>query len=300
MKTIQASAPARVTNILYLTDFSPTSEAALPFLIALGRGYGAKVHALHVLMPTPYPYTGPGLAAAALEAEEEDALAEMKRVGYRLESVHHETTIQRGMDVWSAVEQAIQEDHIDLIIVGTSGRTGTEKLLLGSVAEEIFRRSPVPVLTIGPGARSSFPNESRFSRILFATDFTPESLAASPYAISLAQQNRAHLDLLFVMPTHEELNQHDTKLFEGTVAEAIQRLHEIVPKETKFEFPPKAFVEYGEPAKRISEVAGQRGSDLIALGIRHTTHVGAATHLEGSVAHKVIVHAPCAVLTVRS
>ena len=300
MRTIQPSTAVKVKNILYLTDFSPPSEAALPFVIALGRQYGAKVHALHILIPTPYPYTGPGLAAAALEAEEENALAEMKRVGYRLDRLDHATTIQRGMDVWEVVAQELQEEDIDLIIVGTRGRTGAEKFLLGSVAEEIFRRSPVPVLTIGPGVRNSFPAENRFGRILFATDFSPESLTGARYAVSFAQGNRSHLDLLFVMPTHEMLNQSDKMLFDGTVAEAVQRLHEIAPKEMKFEFSPEAFVEYGEPAERILEAARQRGADLIVLGIRNTEHVGAAIHLAGAIAHKVVAHAPCAVLTVRS
>ena len=84
MLTTEVSAPAKVKNILYLTDFSETSEAALPFATTLGRGYGAKVHALHVLIPASYVYMPPGLIGAAIEAAEENAQAEMQRVKSRL------------------------------------------------------------------------------------------------------------------------------------------------------------------------------------------------------------------------
>lgn len=179
----------KLRNILYLSDFSSPSEAALSFAIALGREYGAKVHALHILLPTPYPYaySAPGFTAAALEAEEENAQAEMKKVESQMAGLEHDTNVARGITVWPGVEQAIRDCAIDLIVLGTHGRTGADKLMLGSVAEEIFRRSPVPVVTIGPCAHSGAHKHGRFRRVLFATDLTPESLAGAPYAVSLAQ-----------------------------------------------------------------------------------------------------------------
>lgn len=300
MQTTEAGTPVKVKNILYLTDFSKASEAALPFAATCGRGYGAKVHALHILMPAPYVYTTPGLTAAAIEAEEENAHAEMQRVESQLAGLQHETVVARGFEVWPAVQQAIQDDDVDLIVLGTHGRTGAEKLLLGSVTEEIFRRSPVPVLTIGPGVRSSAHNGARFHRVLFATDFSPESLAGAPYAVSLAQQNESHLLLVTVMRKPEKIDQSDDRIFELSVAEAIHRLYEIVPESAELDFPPQVSVEYGEPAERIVEVAKQRGVDLIVLGVRDAAgRLGAATHLERATAHKVVAHAACPVLTVR-
>ncbi len=300
MRTTEVSTPVKVKNILYLTDFSKPSEAALPFAITCGRGYGAKLHALHILIPEPFVCTTPGLTAVAIEAEDENAHAEMQRIESQLAGLQHETTVARGIEVWPAVQQAIQDDEADLIIVGTHGRIGAEKLLLGSVAEEIFRRSPVPVLTIGPGVRSSVHNGARFHRVLFATDFSQESLAAAPYAISLAQQNESHLLLITVMRKPGELNDSDNRMFELSVAEAIHRLYEIVPENAELEFPPQVAVEYGEPADRIVEVAKQRGADLIVLGVRDAAgRLGAATHLDRATAHKVVSHAACPVLTVR-
>ena len=300
MRTIGVSAPVQVKNILFLTDFSKPSEAALPFATAFGRGYGAKVHALHVLMPVAFAYTTPGLVATALEAAEEAAQAEMQRIESQLAGLPHETIVERGIGVWPCVEKAIQDDDIDLIVVGTHGRTGAEKLLLGSVAEEIFRRSPVPVLTIGPNVRSSVHNGARFHRVLFATDFSPESLAGAPYAISLAQEDQARLLLLFVMRKPLQKDAAVDKQFELSVAEAIHRLYEITPKDAKFGLPPEVIVEFGEPAERIVAAAQQRRADLIVLGVRDAAgRMGAATHLERAIAHKVVAHASCPVLTVR-
>src|SRR5579862_166814 len=214
MPTIESGAPAKVKNILYLTDFSKPSEAALQYAITCGRGFGAKVHALHILVPEPLIYTTPGLTALAIQAEDEKAHAEMQRIDSELSGLQHVTSVQRGIEVWPAVQEAIQEEDIDLIILGTHGRTGAEKLLLGSVAEEIFRRSPVPVLTIGPGVAARVHNGARFHRVLFATDFSPESLAAASHAVSLAQQNQSHLVLITVMHKPGVLNDSDARLFE--------------------------------------------------------------------------------------
>ena len=78
-----------------------------------------------------------------------------------------------------------QKNNIDLVVLGTRGRTGMQKFLLGSVAEEVWRRSPVPVLTIGPKVGRIRPIE-RFNFVLFATDFTTQSLAGLPCAVSMA------------------------------------------------------------------------------------------------------------------
>jgi nucleotide-binding universal stress UspA family protein len=300
MRTMEAGTPVKVKNILYLTDFSKPSEAALPFAITCGRGCGAKVHALHVLIPRPYLYTTPELTMPTIQAEEDSAQAEMQRIESQLAGLPHDAAVVRGLDVWPAVEKAIKAEAVDLIVLGTHGRTGAEKLLIGSVTEEIFRRSPVPVLTIGPDVRSSVHSGGRFHRVLFATDFSPESLAAAPYAISLAEQYHSHLALITVLRKPEELNDSDKRIFELSVAEVIHRLYEVVPDDAKLDFSPQVSAEYGEPADRIVEIAKQRGADLIVLGVRGAAgRLGAATHLERATAHRVVAHAACPVLTVR-
>lgn len=298
MATAAAVARINLKNILFLTDFSEPSEAALPFAISIARAYGAKLHGFHVLLPTPSTYMTPDLTVTAIEAEEESAQANLQRLEAQLAGVQHESSVERGIGVWPSVDRAIKDSQIDLVVLGTHGRTGARKLLLGSVAEEIFRRSAIPVLTIGPGVRTHAHNDARFRRVLFATDFSPHSLAAWPYAVSLAQENQARLVLLYVVP--EKKISGEEMLGEIPKGSPLSRLNTLLPKEAELWCRPEAVVEYGDAATRILEEANNRGADLIVLGVRDASgHIGAATHLGRTTAHKVVAHAPCPVLTVR-
>ncbi len=279
-------------NILFLTDFSEPSEAALPFAVALAKAYGAKLYAMHAIVPDATTYISPEMSATLIEAAEESAKTRMQRLDSQLKGLPHETILKRGIGVWAPLAETLEESNIDVIVAGTHGRTGAIKCLLGSVAEEIFRRVRVPVITIGPAVRCG-KQKPRFEKVLFATDFTPESLSAAAYAISLAQETDAELVLLHVIGERE--NPRDGL----SVAEALHRLLEIVPADAELRNRPEPVVEHGEPAERILEAANRRGADLIVLGLRETDHMLAATHLETSTAHKVVAHAGCPVMTVR-
>jgi nucleotide-binding universal stress UspA family protein len=283
-------------SVLYLTDFSEPSEAALPFAFSIARKHGAHLYALHVLLPCLAASMTPELAAMAVAAAEESAQAEVERLDSQLAGVPHDTVIERAIDVWDAVERAIQEFRIDLIVLGTHGRTGAEKLLLGSTAEEIFRRSARPVLTIGPNVRQGVHSAAEFHRVIFATDFTPASLAAAPYAFSFVEENYARLILLHVMKTPRQ-DKSGTRP-EQSVAEAIHKLYELVPEHTGSPSSPKVVVEFGDPGERILAICKQLHADLVVLGARASAHPEAVTHLGRATAHKVVAHAPCPVMTV--
>jgi nucleotide-binding universal stress UspA family protein len=298
MANVEVGTRITLKNILYLTDFSEPSEMALPFAVSVAREYEAKVYALHVLIPTAYTYITPELAEAALEAQEEVAQANMLRVEAQLSGLSYESVIERGTGIWPPIEQAIKDYAIDLIVVGTHGRTGPQRLLLGSVAEEVFRRSHVPVLTIGPAEHGGAHKAAKFRRVLFATDFSEESLAAAPYAVSMAQESDARLVLLHVMKEPEVAP--TDRAAEDAMSSVMFQLHEIVPATAELWCRPEAVVQYGHPADQILKVAKDREADLIVLGIRDARgFIGAATHLERTTAHKVVVHAACPVLTVR-
>lgn len=298
MTTFQISERIALKNILFLTDFSDASESALPFAIALARKYEAKVYALHVLIPEPYTYMAPDMAAAAIEGQEEVAHTELQRLDARLSGIPHEASMIRGSAVWPATQQAIQDSGADILVLGTHGRTGAQKLLLGSVAEEIFRQSPIPVLTIGPWVRNAIHGGGHFHRVLFATDFSPESQAAAPYAISMAQENDARLTLLHVI--QKPAGQRRSKAAETSIATALHELLAIVPPDSALGCRPEAVVEYGDSAEKILYIANDQAADLIVLGVRGAEHaVSAAAHLGRNTAHRVVAHARCPVLTVR-
>jgi nucleotide-binding universal stress UspA family protein len=299
METVELRRRILFNNLLYLTDFSEASEVALPFAIEIARAYGAKIFALNALIPSPVVYMSPESPETAIEWQEESAVAEMQRVEAQLVGLPHETIVERGTDLWAALRQVLTEHEIDLMILGTHGRTGMQKLILGSAAEEIFRRSPIPVVTIGPSVRSSSHKDARFKRVLFPTDFTEASLAAAPYAISLAQENQARLILLHVI---RHLNEdRAAKRGELSVAEAMHQLFTLVPADADLWCRPEPAVQYGEPGEQILSAANERGADLIVLGVRgSTTYSGAATHVTRATAYNVVAHAECPVLTVRS
>jgi nucleotide-binding universal stress UspA family protein len=298
MRAIEAGLRLTLKNILLLTDFSEPSELAVPFATAIAREYESKVYAMHVLTPVPLGYASPESAATAIEGFEEGAQAGMQRLDAELVGVPHDVMLVRGESVWPPVEIALGEYEIELVILGTHGRTGTMKLLLGSVAEEIFRRAMVPVLTIGPSVKKGLHSGGQFRRVLFATDFTLEAQAAAPYAISMAEENQARLLLLHVMRDPDTKSNRRTS--QDSVANVMYQLYELVPEEAELWCHPKATVRFGNPAERILEAAVELEADLIVLGVRGASeHLSAATHLERTTAHKVVAHAPCPVLTVR-
>jgi nucleotide-binding universal stress UspA family protein len=285
------------SNILYLTDFSQPSEAALPFVTSLARAYGSSIHALHVLMPPMFGYTSPALTGPAIEVWEQRAREDMDRVSSYFTGLPHECLIERGGEIWPLVANAIGQRKIDLIVLGTHGRTGAQRLLLGSVAEEIFRMARAPVLTIGPEVRTEPHNDAKFHRILFATDFTSASLAAVPFAFSLAEESNAKIYTLNVI--RERSHAAEKLGGKDSAAEAMHRLHELCTEEDAIWCRPHAVVRYGEPGREILNVSRELGADLIVIGARAAGgHLGAATHAKRATAHNVVAHARCPVLTV--
>ena len=297
MKAATATTRVNFHNVLFLTDFSEPSEAAVPFLTAVARAYGSRTFVLNVLLPDPLLYSTPTAINLVEEAQRDTAKAAMQQVAAQLSGLPYETHVEWGPEVWPIAEEAIRSHGIDLVVVGTHGRTGTEKLLLGSVAEEIFRRSPVPVLTVGPNVSKGMHSGGRFHCVLFATDFSAHSLGALPYALSLAQENQARLILLHVLQ-HNGLNA--PSLSQTAIAAAFSKLKELIPEGTDNWCRPETLVESGEPASRILEIGKEHGADLIVLGVRNSAeHLGSAIRLGRATAHKVVVDAPCPVLTVR-
>ena len=298
MTTVQASKRISFKNILFLTDFSEPSCDALPIATAIARAYGSTVHAVHVLVPSSSAYMAPEMAPVLLDDEEELAAVEMERVEAQLMGLPRETIIERGSSLWEVAARLLKEREIDLIVMGTHGRTGFKKALLGSSAEEVFRRSRVPVLMNGPATRTGAHNGGRFSCVLFATDFNTVSSVAAPYAVSLAQENQARLVLLHVLPVPKPGKSNKPR--ELSVAEAMHRLEELVPREADLWCRPGALVEHGDPAAQILAVAKQHGADLIVLGVRGVDALAHITaRVQRDIAYDVVAHAPCPVLTVR-
>jgi nucleotide-binding universal stress UspA family protein len=296
MKAVAARSRIQMKNILFATDFSPAAATALPFAAEIAQRFGARLFAVHAKTPENYalPTTDVWPAANAMVEEEVELLKET--LHRQFPGVESEVLIAEG-GVWGVVEAVAEQKKADLIVVGTSGRRGIGKFILGSVAEEILRRAMCPVLSVGPHAPSEAPRDAKFRRIVYATDFGDSSASAAAYAVALAQEHQAHLTLLHVIE-HPKAGEFIGP--QELVEAALDRLRALVAGEAELWCEPRAIVRHGVPAEKILEVAEMEQADLIVLGVRSAKGVVRATHLPTAVAHQVISQATCPVLTVRA
>jgi nucleotide-binding universal stress UspA family protein len=303
--------PAAISlrNVLFATDFSATSEAALPYATAICRRFGSTLHAAHVLSDASLLMMTGGVDYVSMSTIYEDAHTEAKekldQMALPLEGISHRNYVRHGQ-VWKNLAGIIEENEIQLIVLGTHGRTGLGKLLLGSVAEDILRHAPCPVLTVGPkvsgraklpafqnDGRDLVPPELELRQIVFASNFAPDSVLSAQTAVLLAEEFRARLTLLHVIEDYTQLGRHP-----GPIEDGVRRLRGLIPADAALQYQPETVLEFGLPTERILKVAADREGDLIVLGARASSEVG-STHLPWSTAHHVIANAHCPVLTIR-
>ena len=277
-------------NVLFATDFSTTAVQALLFAKGIVQRFDAKLCIAHVVPPEDYPSGQSSIEEAARLARRE---AELKISSF-LESASCRGLSCEGLvgngDIWMGLSDFIRQHAADLLVMGTIGRTGIRKFLLGSVAEEAMRESPCPVLTVGPECHPA--EEVEFHQILYATDFSVDSLTARPYALSFSKNYRSRLTLVHALEGLPESPYLDTQM-------AKVRLRELVPHRDDLTSEPEVIVEMGAPAKIILKAAHDTASDLIVIGARGAGAVARMASHFGSIAHKVVSHAHCPVLTVR-
>jgi nucleotide-binding universal stress UspA family protein len=293
MQAVQARTRITLKNILFATDFSAAADLAAPIAVQIARRYGAKVYGVHVNRFDDYTAGAPDAWAAMAEAAEKETKADAGRLNEQLQGIEHEVVIGEGK-LWDVMSDLIGQKEIDLVVVGTRGRTGFGKALLGSVAEQILRQAACPVLTVGPHVNPWSDEYAKMREILYATNLMTDTPIAAPYAISLAQENQAHLVLLHVI---EDAKAGDLVDSPEVVDFKERKLQQLVTQQAGLWCDPTYVVEQGPAAEKILDVAKRRHTDLIVLGARPTK--GLATHLNIGTVHKVVSQATCPVLTVR-
>jgi len=308
METIELKRDVTFKNILLATDFSEVSRKTVPYAAALARRYGSKLYLVHVVPPEPRTPIPIEPLPSELDYRRENAELRMKDFLREdsLGDLPHEVLLDRG-PVCGALSELIQRDEIELLVIGTHGRLGLKKVILGSVAEELFRVASCPVLTIGPAVPDEPAGAKEFRTILFATDFGPASLHALQYAISLASESKARLIFLHVVPPvpvvdigpywypSEDLMEQQRRVR----ARYMKRLKELIPATTDLPFDPTFLIEFDFVPDTIAKVAGQSNADLIVMGVNQSAWTRVSTHLPWAIAHEVVCHAKCPVLTVR-
>ena len=310
MSSMEPVTDVDVKSVLIATDFSAVSDKPLRHALAVARHYGAKFYLAHVVSSIGFTLAGPEAANTACQAVWRDAREledELVKKG-ALAGLQHDVIVRRG-EVWEELDKVIKQEHVDLVVVGTHGRGGVRKLILGSVAEQIFRHADCMVLTVGPEASPEVPIDSHRSirPFLFATDFGAASLHALPFAISSANRFAATLVLLHVMPavTVQDPSRWYTAndvvhARENARIGNLYRLEKLVSQDTALKIKPEFRVEFGVPGEMILHTATSLNADAIIVGLHRSAHIGTASHTPWATAYEVVRHASCAVLTVRS
>jgi nucleotide-binding universal stress UspA family protein len=284
-----------IGKIMVTTDFSEVSDRALDFAIALARRYDARIYLAHVITPDPFQFAEPQLAQATYEKVRqaaEEGITDILISG-KLRGVPHEVLMEEG-NVWPCLDALIVKNEIDLVVVGTHGRGKVQKLLIGSVAEEIFRKADCAVLTVGPAVKNPGGKEVELNHILFATDFGPGAEKAADYAFSLAQEHNATLTLLHVIESAAAYT-------EESVARQreinVVRMKQLMPPGSENWCKPEFRTTFGTAVEEILVAARESNADLIVMGAKARKSL--AGHAPLTIAYNVVSKAPCPVLTVR-
>lgn len=286
-------------KILCPTDFSDGARRAMAAAARLAREAGAELvvaHAWHVPTPAfPADFAFLPQLIQQLSDDAQRGLEDAAREAVALGAPRVSQVLLNGV-AWAAIVDALADPAFDLVVIGTRGRTGLARILLGSVAEKVVRHAPCPVLAVHPD------NEPRpFTHALCPVDFSESARQALDLAAGLVQPGGAGITLLHVIEAPvsyggavtdpelvRELDRHSAEHLEAWAARLRGQV--AVPVTTR------SRVGWAG-AEVLAALDADRTIDLVAAGSHGRT--GLLRALLGSVAEKIVRHASCPVLVAR-
>ncbi len=288
--------------ILCPIDFSEFSIRAYHRALSLAVHYRAKVVVQHVVELWRYPYAD-FAATAGDYAEFRRVLGEggLERLQEFVKKNPHydiqpELVVQEGIAP-DLILSFAETQKTDVIVMGTHGRRGFDRLVLGSVTDRVMRKAPCPVLAV-----TNHPNDAmaegkawgrvhHLSRILYCTDFSENSKPALNYAISAAEEYDAELTLLHVL---EEVP--SPAKTEEAIATATEQLRKLIPREGRRTLKIRTEVRIGKPYLQIIQLALEEQLDMVTMGVSGRGALDRAVF--GSTTYRVLQLGPCPVLAV--
>jgi nucleotide-binding universal stress UspA family protein len=275
-------------NIFLASDFTAASERALEYAKGLAKRYDSHLTVMHVSKPAErilIPEGGWVADSSENRGEEmqlkllaEDLLCE----GFDAESICAEGAVD------STVASIAESRHADLLVAGTHGRTGFDRLLYGSRAEGIARRATMPTLLVGPKVPALETPSWELKRVLCGVSIRPESAPVAAYAHRLASDNDAAFFLYYLDDVHAPARSDERH----AVAHEIRRHMEVDGEEHNHDF---AYL-YHQPAAELVALAAKSKADLIVLSAG--THLLNLSRLHRDMVAYIATEAPCPVLVV--
>jgi len=285
--------PPGFTHIVAATDFSQAARVAVDAAIELAKSHRAALTVIHAVESAAPPVIP--LPMQDVVAKNLDVLARTARQA----GVADVKTISEAGRAWDVIPTAAQRLGADLIVVGTHGQSPLSRLAFGSTADRVVRLAGVPVLAVN----AKKPMEPGLRVVAVATDFSEESAIATSTAVRLLRASPGAQRLLLIHACHTPVA-YEPYMLGTAVAEQIaanerearRQLDRLAAPLADERFTVECIAREGFPAAVIIDEAKAAGADLIALG----THGRSGVHrlLLGSVAERVLHHAPCPVLTV--
>ncbi|WP_035356114.1 universal stress protein [Edaphobacter aggregans] len=281
-----------VKKILLATDFSSTSEKAASYARALARRFSSTVEIAHVFDPSVVKSYKEVLMGLPINERRRISNENLERLrdDFSASGIDARTISPEGHRPSAGLLRIAKEHEVDLIVAGTQSKSGVERLILGSTAEELIRNAKCPVLTVGPNAKPLGDAPLTFQTIVYATDFSAEAAKAAVYATSFAQDSGAHLYFCYVLQTVASWKR---EFVDGAFQSALKRM---IPESSYDWCNPECVVEHGDAAKTILDLAERVQADLIVLGARKASFW--LTYVERGVTPDLLAQAACPVMTV--
>jgi nucleotide-binding universal stress UspA family protein len=294
MPVIGERVSVSIEKILLATDFSSASEKAALYAKALAHRFSSIVELAHVFDPcevTTYEEALIGLPVNERRRISNENL-ERLRDDFSSSGIETWTVSSEGHRPATELLRIAKEQDVDLIVTGTQSKSGVERLILGSTAEQIIRNAGCTVLTVGPKAKAVEDTPLIFRNIVYATDFTSSAKKAAIYALSFAEDSGAHLYLCHVIGPQEP-TAAGQELSEGAFQRALK---EMIPEIAYDWCDPECVVEHGYAGEAILKLGGRVQADLIVLGARKASFL--LTHIERGLTPELLAQATCPVMTV--
>ena len=291
----------QIESILCPVDFSEFSINAYEYALSLAWHYKATLFLQHVLYPFYSEFAAYGSNTDSYESScqqlRADAEEKLRRFAkrYAPSGIRPQCFVQDG-SVTDLILALAEARAVNLIVMGTHGLRGIDRLMLGSVTERVLRRARCPVLAVRKPAHhvissAQDPEPVHLRKIILCSDFSDHAHRASEYAVSMAKAYGAELTLLHVLedvPRSADL--------ESVFEKVSKQLEESVASDTREECTLKVMVRIGKPYQQIIQLALEAQTDLVIMGVRGRGALDTA--IFGSTTYRVIQLGSCPVLAV--